>query len=200
MARNKDPSSIRSNFWCGILYPDSAPNDWLVRIDRLHIKAVVSPLHSPDPDPDTGYEKKQHYHIMFLYDSLKSFSQAQEDFLSIGAINYIVVPKSRPAMLKYFCHLDNPSKEKLNPSDVRTFGGVDYLEQIADAGNDFLALLDMTHYIHTHDIKSFMSFMLFCECNNLEWARIASTRSTLYIKAVIESQRNWQRDHMEDGI
>lgn len=201
MARNKDPSNAkRSNYWCGLVYPDSAPKDWLARLDKLHIKAVVSPLHSPDPDPDTEFEKKSHYHVMIMYDSVKTINQAREDFSSFGAINYIIIPSSKIGMLKYFCHLKNPSKEKLNPADVLCFGGVDYLEEIADDGSSiYYMLMDMTRHIHLNHVCSFIGFILWCEVNKPDWARVAATKSSLYIKAVISSERNFVDDSIRES-
>ena len=114
--QNKDPTR-RSNAWCAIFYLENHyPLDfYLKRLDNLHIKVIISPLHSPDPDPETDIEKKQHYHVMFLYDSLKSKKQASDDFrfcFGNSCTNYIVAPSSIPAMLRYFCHLNNPSKER----------------------------------------------------------------------------------------
>lgn len=196
-------SAKRSNFWMVIAYPESANKDWQSRLGSLHIKAVVSPLHSPDPDPEYEEERKQHYHVMFIYDSLKSKNQAKEDFDFVFGKGYtshrIDIPRSKVGMLQYYCHLKNPEKEKLDPADVITFGGVDYLEEISDAKSDFYSLLDMTEYIHQNHITSFMRFVMFCQFNNLEWARIAMMRSSLYVKSIIESERNWDKDNLQEG-
>ena len=94
MEYNKDPtlqnpdftdskrSKNRSNYWCAIVYPESSPKDWKKRLDREHIKAIVSPLHSPDDDPDTLLEKKDHYHVMLIFDSVKS------GFCKVGSLLY----------------------------------------------------------------------------------------------------------------
>lgn len=196
-----DESKKRSNFWMVIAYPESSNEDWKKRLGSLHIKAIVSPLHSPDPDPEYEEEKKQHWHVMFMYDSLKSRNQAKDDFDYVFGKGYtshrIDIPRSKSGMLKYYCHLQNPEKEKLDPADVLTFGGVDYLEEISDARNDFYTLLDMTEFIHTNHVKSFMKFVMYCQYNNLEWARISMMKSSLYIKAIIESERNWEKDNAE---
>lgn len=193
----------RSNYWISIVYPESSPNDWQRRLESLHIQAIISPLHSPDPDPETLYEKKEHYHVMFMYDSLKSYGQAIEDFEDVfenGFTRYMLIPRSKVGQLKYFCHLKNPGKEKLDPADVITFGGVDYLEEISDEGGAlYITLGEITEFIHNNHIKSFIKFALWCQYNNLEWSRILSSRSTLYIKAIIDSERNWNRDNLEEG-
>lgn len=203
MARNKDPSMSQRNYnWCVIAYLESIPLDWQKRLNSLHIKAVVSPLHSPDPDPDYGIEKKKHYHVMFMYDSLKSRRQAFDDFVSVFGDGFtqshIEAPASVSGMLRYFCHINEPGKEKLNVSDVITFGGVEYLDAITEEKNIYFTLMDITNWIHEHHCKSFVGFILYCQYNNLEWARIASTRATLFVKSLIESERNYYKDILPD--
>lgn len=203
MSKNKDPvENKRSNYWCCIVYPDNCPEDWKKRLSSLHVKAIVSPVHSPDPDPETEQEKKRHYHVMFLYDSVKSYLQALEDFANVfdaGFTRYIVRPQTKVGMLKYFCHLSDPDKERLDPADVLCFGGVDYLEEISDDRSTFLTLMDMVDWIHNNHCCSFVKFLKYCQYNNLEWARIASTRSAGFISNVITSERNWYKDTEEEN-
>lgn len=195
----EEKSSTRSNYWCGIFYPSEASGlYWKTNLEALHIKAIVSPLHKPDPDPETHYEKKEHYHVMFMYDSLKSYKQVKLDFWAAFGeycTEYLVPARSKIGMLKYFCHMNNPGKEKLDPADVTCFGGADYLEEIADDGTAlYITLMEITEWIHSNHCCSFVKFLLWCQFNNLEWYRIASTRSSIFVKAVIDSERNWFKD------
>ena len=61
--------------WVTIVYPESAPKDWRDKLREECIQAVVSPLHNADANPD-GEQKKEHYHVMLLFDGPKRQSMA----------------------------------------------------------------------------------------------------------------------------
>ena len=71
--------SARYRNWSGIVYPDSAPDDWLEHFQSLCVKGFVSPLHDADMNPN-GEEKKPHYHVLLIFDGKKSFEQVSAIF------------------------------------------------------------------------------------------------------------------------
>lgn len=59
-----DRSKVRTRNFATVVYPESAPADWLDIINDLHIPCFVSPLHDQDLDAK-GKPKKPHYHVVF---------------------------------------------------------------------------------------------------------------------------------------
>lgn len=113
--------------WVGVLYPDSSPVDWLERLKALRVKAFVSPLHDRDLKNDDGEVKKPHYHILLMYDSVKSELQVVEDFTSFGAVPYLVqYVHSLSGMARYLCHLDDSDKYRYSADEVLELSGADY--------------------------------------------------------------------------
>ena len=41
----------RTRNFATVVYPESAPADWMERLDQYHIAALVSPLHDKDKNP-----------------------------------------------------------------------------------------------------------------------------------------------------
>ena len=78
------PASRTRNF-ATIVYPDSAPEGWLNILADLCIPAFVSPLHDLDKNP-TGEDKKPHYHVLFMFDSVKTYEQCLEVVEKIGGV------------------------------------------------------------------------------------------------------------------
>ena len=66
----------RTRNWTCVVYPESAPNNWRDFIDELHIEWVESPLHDRDFNAD-GEPKKPHWHVILLYDCVKTFEQVK---------------------------------------------------------------------------------------------------------------------------
>ncbi len=109
----------RAYNWVFLVYPDSCcfSYDEMLKFFTLHSYAyVVSPLHQPDPADE--YEYKPHYHVLVLYDTLKSAEQVSEIFGCLSGTSPFVC-HSVVGMVRYFCHIDNPEKPQYLLSDLR---------------------------------------------------------------------------------
>ena len=69
----------RTRNFATIVYPESAPENWLDIIADLKIEVFISPLHDKDLNP-TGEQKKPHYHVIIMFPSVKTEEQAKEVF------------------------------------------------------------------------------------------------------------------------
>lgn len=114
----------RYKLWATVIYPDSAPDDWVARLDDLHCPALISPLHASDIDPD-GSRKKEHFHVLFMFENPISASDFRELILPAGAVGAEHVISQR-GYARYLCHLDNPDKAQYNPSEVIALGGANW--------------------------------------------------------------------------
>lgn len=116
----------RNLYFATIVYPESAPADWIDRLEGQHIKALISPLHNKDIDKE-GNPKKEHYHVILIFESLKSKKQAKEITDEIGGVGTIPI-HSLGAYSRYLCHMDDPEKAQYAIEDVKEIGGADYKE------------------------------------------------------------------------
>ena len=71
MVSNK--SNVKKRNWAFVLYPESAPDDWIEQLRQTGLQCAISPLHDKDIDP-TGEPKKAHYHIILCYSGPTSFN------------------------------------------------------------------------------------------------------------------------------
>lgn len=112
------------NFGC-VVYPDSAPENWMDIISDMHVPCFISPLH----DHDIGLENeliKPHYHVMFMFKCEKSLYEFKEFFSSFGGVGCYIVFSVR-GYAEYMCNLGCPDKNyQYNPADVKSFAGADY--------------------------------------------------------------------------
>lgn len=125
----------RSNCWSFIIYPgDSAPDNYLQVVQNWHIPALLSPLHTPDPDGEEGEKRKDHIHVMMYFGKGANKSQEQVDQYSQelnGTKAFIV--ESPDGMIRYFIHKDNPEKQQFEVFDLVRFAGF----QVSQAFNNF---------------------------------------------------------------
>ena len=117
-------SSNRCRNFATIAYEDSMPADLFSRLDELHTKVLVSPIHNLDYD-ENGVMKKAHYHILIMYSSVKSETQMRDIVSKLGTVGCEIV-HSVQGYARYLTHMDNPEKTKYSADDVKCFGGADY--------------------------------------------------------------------------
>ena len=159
--------TTRTRNYCSILYPDSAPDDWEQRCRDLHVTAIISPLHTGEKS--NGEALKPHFHIVLMYDSMKTISQANEDFKSFGAIDRCESVKAIRGYLRYLCHLDEDPKvkEHYDPYLVHVIGDFDYISAINSTEDDLNILVDITNYIHANHITNLIEFQCLNICHNI---------------------------------
>ena len=75
----------RTRNWATVVYPESAPKEWKALLQEQCVPALVSPIHDKDINAD-GTLKKEHYHVMILFDGVKTKEQAGEVFSVIGGV------------------------------------------------------------------------------------------------------------------
>lgn len=94
--------------WWFILYPESAPSDWLDILRSKLVPFAVSPLHDKDVNKD-GEFKKPHYHIMLRYDGPKTYNKVLELTRSLNQ----PIPEryeSFSGAFAYLNHFNDPDK------------------------------------------------------------------------------------------
>ncbi|WP_369669602.1 replication protein, partial [Enterococcus faecium] len=104
----KSQKETRSRSWVFVVYPESAPKDWRAILDKQGITWVESPLHNKDVNPD-GEVKKEHWHVLLMFQTLKSYGQMQEISHELRSPNPQKCMTIR-GMVRYFAHIDNPEK------------------------------------------------------------------------------------------
>lgn len=181
----------------GILYEDSAPPDWKERIADLHMMALVSPKHDSDVTA-TGEHKKDHYHVMLIFDGPKEVNSAKEVLYKVGCINYTEEIHSVNSYARYLCHIDDHDKHRYNTKDVLAFGGADYELFCQRSLDKDSAVTEMEDYIDAHHVYSFRSFSRYCRANEPTWHRHLTTDCGWYIREYIKSA--WWEECTPEGI
>ena len=153
-------------FMC-VVYEDSAPDNWREILRALHVGYLISPYHDKDVNPD-GTPKKPHWHVVLIFDCVKSGGQVAELMWTFGGV---VSPKpedffvnSLRGIARYLCHMDNPEKWQYDPADVEVGGDLDYNELVKAKNADKRTMREIMDFVLDNDqIQNWYQF--------LEWAR-----------------------------
>ena len=134
----------RTRNFVTVVYPDSALSNWKDILSDECIPAFISPLHDSDCNAD-GEVKKAHYHVMVMFDSVKTDKQAKELFDKIGEVGLQRVNSTR-GYARYLCHLDNPEKAQYDQSDAIQLGGADYIFVIGLTSDKYRAVREIIEF------------------------------------------------------
>lgn len=183
----KSTKTRTRNFAC-VVYPESAPDNWQDILSDQFVPAFISPLHNKDLNP-TGEVKKEHYHVMIMFDSVKTSEQAKVIFDLIGGVGCEVVNSIR-GYARYLCHLDNPEKVQYSIECVRCLSGADYANVISLVTDKYKAIGEMIDFCQANNIFSYASLLEYCRMERFDWFRVLCDNGTVVIKEYLKS-RSW---------
>lgn len=185
----------RTRNYATIVYLDSCPDNWVYIIENEKVPVFISPLHDNDVNAN-GDDKKPHYHILVMFDSVKTVEQAKAFFEKFGGVGCEVVNSLR-AYARYLCHLDNPEKAQYQIDHVVQFGGADYLSTISCSSDKAKSIREMIVYIEENDICCFADLCMWCSQNKSDWFDCLINSGAYFIKEYIKS-RTWKMYHKEE--
>ena len=167
-------SETRSRYWATIVYPESAAEGWLSTLQSMGIQAVLSPLHDKDvyeyTDEKKGFKKgdlkKPHFHLVFLFDSLKSSVQVKEITDKIKSVGQLKV-LSISGTIRYLTHKDCKDKAQYDEKDLMSIGGAEiekYLltesEKDEDLNMQFFSIANLCAEFNLYEFSDLVDFLL----------------------------------------
>lgn len=186
----------RTRNFATVVYPESAPSDWKMLLQEQCVPALVSPIHDRDINID-GAIKKEHYHVMILFDGVKTQEQAKEVFSAIGGVGVDSV-KSVRAYARYLCHLDSPDKVRYQTEDVLSLSGADYNTLIRLASDKYSAMGEMIDFCIKNGLDSYAQLLLYAKNTREDWFRILCDSGTITIVQFLKS-RYWEMHRYKTG-
>lgn len=159
----------RARAWTFVVYPDSAPENWICILAEEKVPFCVSPLHDRDINP-TGEAKKSHYHVVMYFSGKKSFDQVCDISDSIKQPHPQYVNDLR-GMVRYLAHLDNPEKAQYSKLDIRSYCGFDASSYLAlGKFEKYDMIAQMLDFIDSNNILEISSFSNYCRsCRRSDW-------------------------------
>lgn len=166
----------RSRYWSTLAYQESVKEGWLSLLGEMGLQALISPLHDSDkwesddtsepPKHKKGDLKKSHWHIILIFDSVKSRDQIKEITDKLGFVGQLKV-LSIKGSVRYLTHKDNPEKAQYLEKDIINIGGVDLdklIKSKTDIENDdfslFKSILDDVWNYNLFEFSDLVNFEL----------------------------------------
>lgn len=194
MSSSKNGRGRTRNF-AFIMYPESCPSNWHDILTDTHVPIFVSPLHDGDTNP-TGETKKAHYHVIVMFDGVKTEEQCQEIVDSVNGTMFQKVSTLR-GYARYLCHLDNPEKHIYDIDDVTCLSGADYKDAISLVSDKYDAIGEMIDFCNEKGIVSYFALLTYARSNRHDWFRCLCDNGTMVMKEFLKS-KEWSERMRKD--
>ena len=178
-----------------IVYPDSAPTDWIDQLQQTGLTCAISPLHDKDIDP-TGEPKKPHYHIIFCFEGPTTIKNAQE--LSNSLLSGVLVKpiESVRGMYRYLTHKDNPEKYQYNDRDIILLNGFDSNNILSNSDESEIADR-VIQIINDHNIKYYHDLINYLRSNDLIEEKHVAMSKIMLFTSYLNSMRYQKKDNLD---
>lgn len=189
----------RRKVWAAILYPESLPDGWMALLEQAHVPMALSPLHDADfwtaddelsnPNHRAGERKKEHYHLVIYFESLKSANQALSLLEPLG-VSFVEPVESPRSYNRYLCHLDQPQKATYDVREIRRFNGAVCDISKPNPTNDRVReiRLEIMNAVRALDIHEYADLVDYADENGLEdWAWYIE-HHTVYLVGYLKSR------------
>ena len=180
----------RARAWWGVLYPESAPENWRDMIANDLVETLISPLHDKDVLPN-GEPKKAHYHVLISFKNPTTRAAAAETMKRWGVVVQEHWPKpGEPDSFKvkdfkqaarYLCHLDQADKHRYEISDVQSIGAIDYAALVMSATDEDAMLDEIFDTMDTYGLDSYPAVVRWTRNHHPEWKPIVYRKYTRQI-------------------
>ena len=177
----------RTRNFATVIYADSAPEKWQDILSDLRVPAFISPYHDQDKNP-TGEPKKPHWHVMIMFETMKTTDQANEIFKKIGGVGCEVINSVR-GYSRYLTHADNPEKHQSSQDDVKSLCGADYAATIGLATDKYKALGEMQDFCEHNNVISFYLLSKYARVHRSDWYRILCDCGAVYMREYLKSKQ-----------
>lgn len=195
----KKSNNQRTRNWSFLVYPESAVSDWKERIQKLFVKTLISPVHDKDINPDENNTlKKPHYHVLLMFDSVKTYKQVTEITEELKA-TIPQIAHSPKGLARYMTHMDNPEKAQYKAEDIIALNGADLTELLKPSSQDRYSMIrEMLQFIDNNQIMEFEDILIYAMHNKFDtWFPLLCDNSAYVIGQAIKSKRNRYKEKGE---
>ena len=162
----------KSRYFTFLLYPDSLPEDWEMKLESIGVPIAISPLHDKDLSNVKGQKyKKAHYHVIYVAknpvtaDSVrykikqtlgnKSIAMVQIVVQSMENIYLYLTHESKDAIAKNKHVYDKKDIKLLNNFDIDRYITLD-VEDKDDMLNDVCDMIDEHDLANMRELRRFI--------------------------------------------
>lgn len=182
-------SNVKKRNWAFVVYPESAPADWIEQLRKTGLQCAISPLHDKDINP-TGDSKKPHWHVIACYSGPTSYNVVKRLTDSFNAPIPQALEQVR-GYYRYLTHKDNPEKAQYNEDNITTINGFNITDFVELSKSEVLDIKKrLQQIIRELNITEYSDFMDYLADNEMSVEYEVASNNTYFFDRYIASKRN----------
>lgn len=191
-------AGTRARGWACIVYPESAPSDWMDKLREGHIQTLISPLHDMDVTAE-GEVKKAHYHVLAQFDAPVPDTAATAYFARAGVTAPPEQVKSIKGYARYLVHMDDHDKHRYDDRGVLALSGAVWAAVALEDGEADNRLLDeIEEWLDATECVSYRGLCAYARSERPEWTGLIRRR-TIHLSAYVKSAA-WEVNNVRENI
>lgn len=189
--------NVKKRNWAFVLYPESAPDNWLELLQQTGLQCAVSPLHDRDIDP-TGEPKKPHFHVIACYSGPTSYNVVKGLTDSLKQPIPQALEQVR-GYYRYLTHMDNPEKAQYDASGIVTINGFNISDFVDLTRSELLQIKQSIFgLIQAEDILEYSDLIDFLLAGQMMVELDVASSNTLLFDRYVSSRRNKRTPHKSE--
>lgn len=164
----------KARYFTFLLYPESIPQDWQMKLESMGVPIAISPLHDKDLSSVKGQKyKKAHYHVIYVSKNPvtaesvrlkikrilgdKSVAKVQVVVQSMGNMYLYLTHESKDAIEKHKHKYAKSDITLLNNFDIDRYVTLD-VEDKEDLFNEICDIIDDHDLANMRELKNFVKY------------------------------------------
>lgn len=168
----------KARYFTFLLYPESIPEDWEMRLETIGVPLAISPIHDKDLSGVEGQKyKKAHYHVIYVAKNPVTADSVRKKIKQLLGNNSIamvqIVVQSMESMYLYLTHESKDAiaknKVKYPKKDIKLLNNFDidrYITLDAEDKDDMLN--DVCDLIDEHGLANIRELRRFVKVHGSE--------------------------------
>ena len=180
----------KKRYWGCIVYPESAPENWIEILTQTGLPIAISPLHDKDRDADEESQKKPHWHLILCYPGPQTLNAVKTLTDKLNSPMPTALGSVR-GNYRYLTHKDNPEKYQYDEKDIRCLNGfsvLDFAELTKSEVNKTKKQLLET--IIKNELFEYSAFINYVMYNGTESEFDVASSHTIFFNTYITSHRH----------
>lgn len=169
----------KARYFTFLLYPDSIPEDWEMRLELIGVPIAVSPLHDKDlSDIEGQLYKKAHYHVIYVAKNPVTADSVRVRIKrALGEKSVALVQIIRTSVENTYLYLTHESKDAIekkkhvyDKTDITLLSNFDidrYITLDVEEKDDMLN--EVCDLIDEHDIANMRELRRFIKLHGAEY-------------------------------
>lgn len=179
--------------WATVVYPESAPENWIELLTLSGVQSAISPLHDKDINPDEKTPKKPHWHVLMVYPGPKSLSSMKSFCATFGGVQPVALEAVR-GYYRYLTHKDDPEKAQYREEDITTLNGFSILDWVELTRSEISKIKnELRLLIKQLDLVEYADFVDYVAENRTPEESEVACNNTYFFDKYLTSRRNQVR-------